>query len=123
METSQKSAGFLSFAPLKSRFCSFSARRLRADVVPKTNRSASMTLLFPEPFGPQITLKPDGNGIVTRFAKDLKPCIVIRSRRTIIFHPSHAFRIFCNFPLVSIICHRTYLRTFLFLLILHPKVF
>src|SRR3989338_2036099 len=89
MDTSQKSAGFLSLAPLKRRFCSLSARRLRADVVPSTNNNASITFDLPEPFGPHITLKPAGNGIVTRFANDLKPCIVMRSRRTIIYPSSY----------------------------------
>src|SRR3989344_2559779 len=83
IDTSQNSAGFLSRAPLNRRFCSFSARMLLAEVVPRTNVSASMTLLFPLPFGPAITLNPSGNGIVIFPAKDLNPCIVILSNLTI----------------------------------------
>jgi hypothetical protein len=34
-------------------------------------------LLFPEPFGPEIAVKPGNSGIVTLFANDLKLSISI----------------------------------------------
>ncbi len=46
-----------------------------ADLMPKTKQSASTMFDFPEPFAPQITLNPDGNGSAVLFAKDLNPCI------------------------------------------------
>src|SRR3989338_7150484 len=83
IDTSQKSAGFLSRAPLNIRFWSFCARIDRAEVVPSTKSRPSIILLLPLPFGPHTQLNPDGNGIVTLFANDLNPCIVIRSNLTI----------------------------------------
>ena len=45
------------------------------DLIPRTKHIASTIFDFPEPFAPQITLKPEGNGSEVLFANDLKPCI------------------------------------------------
>jgi hypothetical protein len=44
---------------------------------PRQNRTLSMMLLFPEPFGPEMVVKPSSNGITVFSAKDLKLSIVI----------------------------------------------
>ena len=50
----------------------FSARKVREVDKPSANSTLSMMLLFPEPFGPEIVVKPFKNGMVSLFAKDLK---------------------------------------------------
>src|ERR687885_416917 len=44
---------------------------------PRANNTASVTLLFPEPFGPTITVTPAPSGILTGRANVLKPFIYI----------------------------------------------
>ena len=49
-----------------------SARRLREEDKERTNKTASMILLFPEPFGPDTTVYPSKKGIRVFLEKDLK---------------------------------------------------
>ena len=57
------------------RLADFSALRDLAELFPRTKHNASLKLLFPEPFGPTITLIPLSKFISVFGAKDLKPCI------------------------------------------------
>ena len=50
----------------------FSARNVREVDRPSANSTLSIMLLLPEPFGPDIVVKPFKNGMVILFAKDLK---------------------------------------------------
>ena len=54
------------------RSVSFSARSPRAPERARTKRMLSMMLLFPEPFGPDMTVNPSKKGIFVFLAKDLK---------------------------------------------------
>jgi hypothetical protein len=49
------------------------ARKMLGLPSPKANRSASVILLFPEPFGPTIAVTPPVSGIRTGRANVLKP--------------------------------------------------
>ena len=42
---------------------------------PRAKRTASVTLLFPDPFGPTIAVIPPSSGILTGRAKVLNPLI------------------------------------------------
>ena len=59
------------------RSVSFSARRPRELERARAKSRLSMILLFPDPFGPDMTVKPSKNGIEVFFAKDLKLSISI----------------------------------------------
>ena len=50
----------------------FSALKVLEVDKPSANKILSIMLLLPEPFGPEIVVKPFKNGIVILFAKDLK---------------------------------------------------
>ena len=60
-------------APLKITSCIFSPRNCLADDSPKTQRTASITLLLPQPLGPTTPTSRPGTRIVVASAKDLKP--------------------------------------------------
>lgn len=53
-------------------------RRLFADCSPKTQRIASVILLFPLPFGPTTAVMPGTKSIATLSANDLNPFISSR---------------------------------------------
>jgi hypothetical protein len=59
------------------RSVSFSARRLLDPARARTKRRLSIILLFPEPFGPEMTANPSKNGIFVIPQKDLKLLISI----------------------------------------------
>ena len=79
MVTSAAFFGFLPSAPEKMISSVFCPRRLWTFCSPKTQRTASEILLFPQPFGPTITVIPSANSIVVLSAKDLNPCKINRS--------------------------------------------
>src|SRR5699024_3255143 len=53
----------------------FEPRKDLADCSPRTQRTASMILLFPLPFGPTIAVTPGTNSKSILSAKDLKPIL------------------------------------------------
>ena len=59
--------------PVKMMSSAFVPRRLRTFCSPKTQRTASVILLLPLPFGPTTAVTPRSNSISMRSAKDLKP--------------------------------------------------
>ena len=65
--------GFRELEPLKMTSDMLSPRRLRADASPITQRTASMTLDLPQPFGPTIPVKSAGIVIDVASTKDLNP--------------------------------------------------
>ena len=71
--TSQKFAPFLKSVPPKMTSCILPPRRFFADCSPKTHRTASATLLLPQPFGPTIQVTPSSKRITVLSANDLKP--------------------------------------------------
>jgi len=58
-----------------------SPRNVLADDSPSTQRIASMTLDFPQPFGPTTPMRLPGKLIVVGSTKDLKPESLILLRR------------------------------------------
>ena len=70
---SAKPAGRLESEPIQITSSDFLARKELAACSPNTQRIASVTLLFPDPFGPAMTVIPDPNSNVVRSAKDLNP--------------------------------------------------
>jgi hypothetical protein len=59
------------------RSVSFSARRVRDEERAREKRMASMIFDFPEPFGPEITVKCSRKGMVVLRPNDLKLSISI----------------------------------------------
>src|SRR5437667_316246 len=78
--TWHESAPFLSFPPFQMRSVSLPARIAFELFGPRTNRMASAMLLFPEPFGPVIAVKPWRKGTVIFRPNDLKFSIWISFR-------------------------------------------
>ncbi len=72
-ETSAMPTGRRCVVPEKMTSSIFTPRRDLALCSPKTQRTASATLLFPLPFGPTMTLNPWPNSNLTRSANDLNP--------------------------------------------------
>ena len=59
-----------------------SPRRFFAELSPSTQRTASITLDLPQPFGPTIAVISPGKGMVVGSTKDLNPASLIFFRRT-----------------------------------------
>ncbi len=59
-----------------------SPRRFLAELSPITQRTASMVLDLPQPFGPTIQVKFVGKGILVGSTKDLNPANLIDLSRT-----------------------------------------
>src|SRR4051794_8145836 len=59
--------------PLKMTSAISPPRRLLADCSPRIHRTASTTLLLPEPFGPTTPVTPGAKSIRVLSANDLKP--------------------------------------------------
>src|SRR4051812_42558678 len=72
--------------PLKMTSAISPPRRLLADCSPRIHRTASTTLLLPEPFGPTTPVTPGEKSKRVLSANDLKPTssrrLSIRSQRT-----------------------------------------
>src|SRR5690554_124830 len=65
--------GLRALEPLKITSVMDSPRRYFAELSPITQRTASMMLDLPQPFGPTTAVMFDGNGTVVGSTKDLKP--------------------------------------------------
>src|SRR4249920_2692999 len=76
-------AGLRSPAPLKITSCMVSPRRCLADDSPSTQRTASMTLDLPHPFGPTTPTSCPGTGMWVGSTKDLKPASLMWERRNL----------------------------------------
>ena len=73
--------GLRPLEPLKMTSAMDWPRSILADDSPMTQRTASMTLDLPQPFGPTIPTRLLGKGTVVGSTKDLNPASLIRSRR------------------------------------------
>jgi hypothetical protein len=58
-----------------------SPRRFFALLSPKTQRTASITLDLPQPFGPTTAVMLPGNGMLVGSTNDLNPASFIRFKR------------------------------------------
>jgi hypothetical protein len=65
--------GFREDEPLKTTSVIESLLKFFAELSPRTQRKASITLDFPQPFGPTIHDMLDGNVTEVGSTKDLKP--------------------------------------------------
>ena len=65
--------GFLEEEPLKTTSVMESLLRFLAELSPKTQRTASITLDFPQPFGPTIQDMLEGKVTDVGSTNDLKP--------------------------------------------------
>ena len=74
-DTSAIPSGFLDSLPPKMTSSMLLPRRFLADCSPITQRMASTTFDFPQPFGPTIAVIPSGKSKTTLSTKDLKPII------------------------------------------------
>ena len=92
--TSQYESGFRSTVPLKITSCIFPPRNDFADCSPKTQRTASATLLLPQPFGPTIQVTPSSNRMVVLSANDLNPKSCISRKSNISLLPLLIFLYF-----------------------------
>src|SRR5207244_10353218 len=72
-ETSAKPTGLRASVPLKITSAISSPRSDLADCSPKTQRTASSTFDFPQPFGPTIAVMPSWKLKTVLSANDLKP--------------------------------------------------
>src|SRR5207247_5296383 len=72
-ETSAKPSGLRDSAPLKMTSAISPPRSDLADCSPKTQRTASQTLDFPQPLGPTMAVTPSWKLKIVLSAKDLKP--------------------------------------------------
>src|SRR5437762_3633262 len=72
-ETSAKPSGLRDSAPLKMTSAISPPRSDLADCSPKTQRTASQTLDFPQPFGPTMAVTPSWKLKIVLSAKDLNP--------------------------------------------------
>src|SRR5690349_9348614 len=79
--TDARLTGLRSPAPLKMTSCIDSPRSAEALDSPSTQRTASMTLDLPQPFGPTIPTSLPGVAIVVGSTNDLKPASLIWVRR------------------------------------------
>ena len=70
--------------PLKMTSAMESPRRCLADISPITQRTASMTLDLPQPFGPTMPTRFDGSVKVVGSTNDLKPASLILLRRMVL---------------------------------------
>ena len=86
-DTSQYESFFLFSVPAKITSCILLPRKALLDCSPNTQRIASLTLLFPQPFGPTIAVIPPSKLILVKSANDLKPTISI-SLKVIISSPT-----------------------------------
>ena len=68
--------------PLKMTSCMDSPRNSLALLSPKTQRTASMMLDFPQPLGPTTPTSWPGNRKLVGSAKDLNPDNLMELRRT-----------------------------------------
>ena len=73
--------GLRALEPLKITSAMESPRRCLAELSPRTQRTASMTLDFPQPLGPTIPIRLLGKWIVVGSTKDLNPASLILLRR------------------------------------------
>jgi hypothetical protein len=71
--TSATDAGDRESDPEKIKSFISPARKMLGLPSPRANRSASVMLLFPEPFGPTMAVTPPESGIRTGRANVLKP--------------------------------------------------
>jgi len=78
------SIGFLDDEPLKITSSIDAPRKCFADDSPITQRTASMVLDFPQPFGPTIPVKLLGKLMVVASTKDLKPASLILLKRILL---------------------------------------
>jgi hypothetical protein len=73
--------GLRPLEPLKMTSAMESPRRCLAEDSPMTQRTASMTLDLPQPFGPMMPTRLLGTWIVVGSTKDLKPASLILDKR------------------------------------------
>src|SRR5690242_15375241 len=71
--TEARASGLRLSEPLKITSCIESPRSAEARVSPSTQRTASITLDLPQPFGPTTPTRRPGTWIVVGSTKDLKP--------------------------------------------------
>ena len=71
--TSAKLEGLREREPAKITSTIFVPRSVRADCSPSTQRTASSTLLLPQPLGPTIAVRPEPKSNSVRSAKLLNP--------------------------------------------------
>ena len=69
--------GLRVFEPLKMTSVRFSPRSCFAELSPMTQRTASMMLDLPQPFGPTTAQRFPGKVTVVASTKDLKPASLI----------------------------------------------
>src|ERR1700682_431636 len=79
--TDARLTGFLSDEPLKITSCMCSPRNCFADDSPSTQRTASITLDLPHPFGPTTPTSCPGTAMDVGSTKDLKPESLTEVRR------------------------------------------
>jgi len=65
--------GLRALEPLKITSAMLSPRSMRAEASPMTQRTASMMLDLPQPFGPTTATKSAGKRMSVESTKDLKP--------------------------------------------------
>ncbi len=80
--TSAWLAAWRPVAPPKMTSCIDWPRTAAGDCSPSAHSTASVTLDFPDPLGPTITLTPGPNSSLQRSGNDLKPLTVIDFRYT-----------------------------------------
>ena len=73
--------------PLKITSAIDSPRRCLAEISPITQRTASMILDLPQPFGPTTPVRLEGNVTVVGSTNDLKPAILSLVRRISVDQP------------------------------------
>ena len=79
--TAARETGLRPSVPLKITSCIDSPRNSEAFDSPRTQRTASMTFDFPQPFGPTTPTSCPGREIVVGSTKDLKPASLSLVRR------------------------------------------
>src|SRR5690606_24729189 len=79
--TDEEPTGFRELEPLKMTSVIESPRRRLAELSPITQRTASMTFDFPQPFGPTTPTRLLGKGMMVGSTKDLKPASLILLNR------------------------------------------
>src|SRR5207248_5293589 len=80
--TEERDAGLREFVPLKITSCIDSPRNSLARDSPSTQRTASMMLDLPQPFGPTTPTSWPGNKKLVGSANDLNPDNLMVLRRT-----------------------------------------
>jgi hypothetical protein len=81
--TLARPAGLRWVEPLKMTSCIDSPRSSAARDSPSTQRTASMMLDLPQPFGPTMPTSWPGTWKLVGSTKDLKPASLIEERRTL----------------------------------------